>query len=53
MNKKEGFFKDIDNNCLYAYGEDSLDKVELDHEEKDLWRAYLDEKLYKEAYSIC
>ncbi len=38
---------------LYIYGKKGLSIVEIENEEKDIWRLLLESKRFKEAFSIC
>ncbi|KRX11213.1 hypothetical protein PPERSA_07738 [Pseudocohnilembus persalinus] len=52
-NSKDGMMKDIKNDCIWVFGSLSLDKIDLDNEDNDVWRVYLEAKRYSEAYQLC
>ena len=41
------------NECYYVYMQSSVKKLEVQHEDKEAWKLYIENDKYREAYEIC
>lgn len=48
-----GMIFDRTTHALTVYSDSFVGEISVVEEEKDIWRVYLDERKYKEAYEIC
>ena len=48
-----GMLYDKNESCYWIYSSRNIYRLDISNEDKEVWKLYLENKNYKEAYEIC